>query len=518
MFAHFLGGIGLFLLGMTLLTDGLKLAAGPALEVLLSRWTSTRLRALLSGITITALVQSSSAVTVATLGFVNAGLLGFQHALWVIFGSNVGTTLTAWLVAVLGFSIKIDAYALPLIGIGAFIYLGVRNARLKAAGTAIAGFGLLFLGIDFLKSSFDGLGGGLSDSLLAGGGLSLFGMVVAGTLLTVLMQSSSAAIALILTAIASQLLPLEAGAAAVIGANIGTTSTAILASFGATSNGKRLSLAHVLFNLITGAVALAMLPVFMWLVAAFMPAGEADTNPALFLAGFHTLFNLLGVLLMWPFGDRFTHWLQARFHKGEKVLSLQHLDKAAAVVPDVALRAITLELARFQGLLAAHINSSLVNTGNQSNNDNRSALRSLLQDINLYITGILNQPLRRALSRQLPQCLLIIQYAYNLLETLDELDEEAPLPVELLQPMNDWLLLHDRPEPDSVTAEQNEAEQTYQALKQQLLDATVEEQLSLTVMNQGLQRLSLYKRLQEQTLKAAQLLKTLQAGAPSGEH
>ena len=182
------------------------------------------------------------------------------------------------------------------------------------------------------------------------------------------------------------------------------------------------------------------------------------------------------------------------------------------------LRAITLELARFQGLLAAHINSSLVNTGNQSNNDNRSALRSLLQDINLYITGILNQPLRRALSRQLPQCLLIIQYAYNLLETLDELDEEAPLPVELLQPMNDWLLLHDRPEPDSVTVEQNEAEQTYQALKQQLLDATVEEQLSLTVMNQGLQRLSLYKRLQEQTLKAAQLLRTLQDGNPSAEH
>lgn len=508
MLAHFLGGIGLFLLGMTLMTDGLKLAAGPALETLLSRWTSTRLRALFSGISITALVQSSSAVTVATLGFVNAGLLGFQHALWVIFGSNVGTTLTAWLVALLGFSIKIDAYALPLIGIGAFLYLGGPNPRFKASGTAIAGFGLLFLGIDFLKSSFDGLGAGVSDSLIAGGGVSLVWMVLAGTVLTVMMQSSSAAIALILTAIASQLLPLEAGAAAVIGANIGTTSTAILASFGATANGKRLSMAHVMFNLITGAVALLLLPLFMVLLNAITPEGEAASNPALFLAGFHTLFNLLGVLLMWPLGTPMTHWLQKRFHKGEKVLSLQHLDKSAAVVPDVALRAITLELERFQQMLAAHINSSLLH-GDHSDAANRAALRALLQDINQYITGILKQPLRVKLSRQLPQCLLIIQYAYNVLETLDELDEEAPLKAEILQPMKDWLLQHDLAEKGDLHQTADDTEQSYQALKQQLLDATVSDRLSLSTMNQGLQRLSLYKRLQEQTQKASALLQGL---------
>ncbi len=508
MLAHFLGGIGLFLLGMTLMTDGLKLAAGPALETLLSRWTSTRLRALISGISITALVQSSSAVTVATLGFVNAGLLGFQHALWVIFGSNVGTTLTAWLVALLGFSIKIDAYALPLIGIGAFLYLGGPNPRFKATGTAVAGFGLLFLGIDFLKSSFDGLGAGFSDSMIAGGGVSLVWMVLAGTVLTVMMQSSSAAIALILTAIASQLLPLEAGAAAVIGANIGTTSTAILASFGATANGKRLSLAHVMFNLITGAVALVMLPLFMWLLHSITPEGEATNNPALFLAGFHTLFNLLGVLLMWPLGTPMTHWLQARFHKGEKVLSLQHLDKSAAVVPDVALRAITLELERFQQMLAAHINSSLLH-GDHSDATNRAALRGLLKDINQYITGILKQPLRVQLSHQLPQCLLVIQYAYNVLETLDELDEEAPLNAEILQPMTDWLLQHDQAEKGALHQTADDTEQSYQALKQQLLDATVSDRLSLATMNQGLQRLSLYKRLQEQTQKASALLKGL---------
>ena len=505
MLAHFLGGIGLFLLGMTLMTDGLKLAAGPALETLLSRWTSTRLRGLLSGISITALVQSSSAVTVATLGFVNAGLLGFQHAIWVIFGSNVGTTLTAWLVALLGFSIKIDAYALPLIGIGAFLFLGGRTVRFKSAGTAIAGFGLLFLGIDFLKTSFDGLGTGISDSLVADGGVSLVWMVLAGTVLTVLTQSSSAAIALILTAIASELLPLEAGAAAVIGANIGTTSTAILASFGATANGKRLSLAHVLFNLITGAVALLLLPLFMMLLQTINPGGDAYHNPALFLAGFHTLFNLFGVLLMWPLGSPMTRWLQKRFRRGEKVLSLQHLDQSAAVVPDVALRAITLELDRFQAMLAAHINSSLLH-GDSSDTANRVALRGLLKDINLYITGILKQPLPVPLSQKLPQCLLIIQYAYNVLETLDEVGEETPLDSDLLQAMNDWLLQHDRGDADAPPRTSAEVEDSYQSLKQQLLEDTVSDRLSLSMMNLGLQRLSLYKRLQEQTLKAGRLL------------
>lgn len=509
MLAHFLGGIGLFLLGMTLMTDGLKLAAGPALETLLSRWTSTRLRALVSGISITALVQSSSAVTVATLGFVNAGLLGFQHAIWVIFGSNVGTTLTAWLVALLGFSIKIDAYALPLIGVGAFLFLGGRTVRFKSAGTAVAGFGLLFLGIDFLKTAFDGLGAGVSDSLVADGGVSLVWMVLAGTVLTVLTQSSSAAIALILTAIASELVPLEAGAAAVIGANLGTTSTAILASFGATANGKRLSLAHVMFNLITGAVALLLLPLFMWLLQSLTPEGEATNNPALFLAAFHTLFNLLGVLLMWPLGSPMIHWLQGRFHRGEKVLSLQHLDKSAAVVPDVALRAITLELQRFQAMLAAHINSSLMHYGERSDADNRQALRDLLKEINQYITGILKQPLRVQLSRQLPQCLLVIQYAYNVLETLDAIDHETPLKHELLQPMTDWLLQHDQADGASHEDSQAQTEASYQALKQHLLDATVSERLSLPVMNECLQRLSLYKRLQEQSQKADRLLSEL---------
>ena len=134
------------------------------------------------------------------------------------------------------------------------------------------------------------------------------------------------------------------------------------------------------------------------------------------------------------------------------------------------------------------------------------ALRGLLKDINLYITGILKQPLPVPLSQKLPQCLLIIQYAYNVLETLDEVGEETPLDSDLLQAMNDWLLQHDRGDADAPPGTSAEVEDSYQLLKQQLLEDTVSDRLSLSMMNLGLQRLSLYKRLQEQTLKAGRLL------------
>jgi len=162
--AGLLGGIGLFLLGMHMLTEGLKLAAGRALEGLLERGTATPLRGLGAGMTMTALVQSSTAVTVASIGFVNTGLLSLQNAMWVIFGSNVGTTLNAWLVAALGFSFRIDAFALPFVGIGAILMLAGRTLRQRALGQALAGFGVLFLGIDALKDTFSGFGAAMNRS------------------------------------------------------------------------------------------------------------------------------------------------------------------------------------------------------------------------------------------------------------------------------------------------------------------------------------------------------------------
>lgn len=250
------GGLGLFLLGMTMMTDGLRLAAGPALERILASATRTRWHALGSGVLITSMVQSSSAVTVAAIGFVNAGLLSLAPSLWVLFGANVGTTMTGWIVALVGLKFKVEALALPLVGLGVVLRLTGEGQRRGALGSALAGFGLLFMGIALLQQSFTGLAAQVS--LPQGEGfLAVAAQVGVGALMTVLMQSSSASMAIALTAAQEGLLTPQGAAAVVIGSNIGTTVTAVLASLGATPNARRAAAAHVLFNGLTGVVALA---------------------------------------------------------------------------------------------------------------------------------------------------------------------------------------------------------------------------------------------------------------------
>ncbi|MEQ8728974.1 MAG: Na/Pi symporter [Sandaracinaceae bacterium] len=343
--ATVVGGVGLFLLGMRLMTEGLKVAAGKLLRDLLARWTRDRPRALLAGVLMTALVQSSSAVTVAAIGFVNAGLLDLGRALWVVFGSNVGTTMTAWLVALTGFEVDLEAFALPMIGVGMLLGLGNRGRRRAALGEALAGFGLFFLGLGILKAAFDGLGAELDlASLKLGGplsGLVFFGL---GALLTVIMQSSSAALALTLTTAAGGLIDLQDAGAMVVGANLGTTSTAAFAAVGATSAAKRTAVGHVAFNLLAAVVALALLP---WLLdAMLLLLGDQTPLPTL-LALFHTVFNLLGVLLMWPLSGRLRVWLERRFvSEDEKKGEPRHLDANVLSVPALAIESLTLEMRR----------------------------------------------------------------------------------------------------------------------------------------------------------------------------
>lgn len=338
------GGLGLFLLGMGLMTDGLKLAAGPALHRILTGATRTRAHALGSGVLVTALVQSPSAVTVAAIGFVNAGLLALGPALWVLFGANVGTTMTGWIVALVGLKFKVEALAMPLVALGALLRLTGQGRR-SALGTALAGFGLLFMGIALLQQAFAGLAGRIS--LPEGEGpLAVLAQLGIGLLMTVLMQSSSAAMAITLTAAQGGLIGPQGAAAVVIGANIGTTVTALLAAIGATPNARRAASAHVVFNLLTGAVALLSLP---WLVGVLGQARAVlglPPGPAAQLALFHTTFNLLGVLLMWPLADRLTYWLQRRFRaREEDEAQAQFLDATVLAVPTLALDALAREVA-----------------------------------------------------------------------------------------------------------------------------------------------------------------------------
>ena len=407
-----LGGVGLFLLGMGQMTDGLKLAAGPALERALARSTRTRLRGLLAGILVTALVQSSSAVTVAAIGFVNAGLLSLPQALWVLFGANVGTTMTGWIVAVVGLKFKIEALALPLVGVGMALRLTGEGARRGALGQALAGFGVLFLGIDLLRDTFTGVSEHLT--LPSGSGpLDIALQVLAGVALTVLMQSSSAALAVALTAAQGGLLTPVGAAAVVIGANIGTTVTALIAAAAATPNAKRAAAAHIAFNVLTGAVAIALLP---WLVPALGPLRAAlhlDPAPAADLALFHTVFNLLGVILIWPLARPLTRALERRFRSDEEDEARpRFLDGTLLAVPSLALDALDREVRGVGAITVRLVRAALEPSPDRHRTlaADHGAVSRLNLAVAEFITRLNRTRMSPASAARLPQILRVARY------------------------------------------------------------------------------------------------------------
>jgi phosphate:Na+ symporter len=356
--ATILGGIGLFLLGMILLTDGLKAVAGEALRTVLVRFTGGPLRAMASGAAVTAVVQSSSATVLTTIGFVSAGLLTFPQAVGVIFGANLGTTSTGWIVSLLGLRFSMSAVALPLVGIGALLRLLTRG-RAAEAGLALAGFGLIFVGIDVLQGGMTTLAtridpGAFPGSTIAGR-LLLVGL---GAVMTVVMQSSSAAVATTLAALHTGAIGLDQAAALVVGQNIGTTVKAALAAIGGSTAVRRTAAAHILFNGITGLIAFLLIPAVLlldrWLVAA-----HGASDQAVIIALFHTTFNLLGVLLLAPYVARFSAAVERLVPERGPVLT-RHLDPSLATVPEVAVEAArrtTMEIAasllgRLDALLA----------------------------------------------------------------------------------------------------------------------------------------------------------------------
>ncbi len=333
-----LGGIGLFLLGMVLLTDGIKSYAGDALKAGLMRFTGTPLKAFGSGALVTAMVQSSSATTVTVIGFVSAGLLTFPQAIGVVFGASLGTTGTSWIVSVLGLKVSLGFYALPLVGVGAFIRL-LGRGRWRPLGLALGGFGLIFIGIETLQTAMSGLSGVFDlASLPSEGFLAHLLAMLIGILLTVIMQSSSAAVATALTALHAGAINFEQAASVVIGAAIGTTVTGALAAIGGTTPAKRTACAHILFNLATGLIAVLLLPLFL---SGILWAQDnlGLERGAISLAAFHTAFIGLGVLLFLPFVDQFARWIERILPDRSEPTLLHHLDKSLLHTPPVALEA-----------------------------------------------------------------------------------------------------------------------------------------------------------------------------------
>lgn len=344
----FVGGIGLFLIGMHQMTDGLKVVAGGALRGILARSTKTRLRGLFAGAAITALVQSSSAVTVATIGFVNAGLVDLGGALWLVFGANVGTTVTGWLVAATGLDVNLEVVALPAVGFGTLLSLIGGEGRRAAAGRAVAGFGLFFLGLAIMSEAFRGLSDSFDPSTIALTGVAgVLLFLVVGVLLTAATQSSSAAIAVTLTAASTGVLPTSSAAAMVIGANLGTTTTAAFSVIGATPPAKRAAAGQVAFNLLAAVVALGLLPLLLKGIDLAIETTGERPSPAISLALFHTVFNVIGVLVVWPLAGRLLQALERRFRTEEELAQRpKYLDKNVLAVPEVALSALGREVHR----------------------------------------------------------------------------------------------------------------------------------------------------------------------------
>jgi phosphate:Na+ symporter len=366
MFFALFGGIGLFLLGMILLTEGLKAFAGDALRQALLRFTGRPVTAFCSGAAVTALVQSSSATTLATIGFVSAGLLGFSQAVGIVFGASLGTTSTGWIVSTIGLKFSIGSLALPLTGLGAFMRL-LGRGRIPSLGLALAGFGLIFIGIDTLQAGMSVIAETFDLSRIPYRGFwGHFLLLLIGLLMTVVMQSSSAAVATTLAALHSGAIIFEQAASLVIGQAIGTTVTAGLAAIGATIAAKRTALAHIIFNSATGLIALILLPVFLWVIENFFVA-EGEVPGAIALAAFHTLFIATGVAIFLPMVGPFSRLIERLLPERDAKLT-RFLDRSLLEVPAVAQEAAARALQELIGTVVGCLRASL-----SSNTENLSA-------------------------------------------------------------------------------------------------------------------------------------------------
>ncbi|MFH1214958.1 MAG: Na/Pi symporter [Pseudomonadota bacterium] len=437
MLAALFGGIGLFLLGMRLLTDGLKLAAGNSLRNILASSTKTPLMGILSGAFLTSMVQSSSAVTVATLGFVNAGIMDLSQAITLVYGSNLGSTMTGWLVSLVGFQVDIQLFALPAIGLGMALRVTGPEGRRAAIGDVLAGFGIFFLGINVLKTSLGDLGNGVEFARLAGNGLLGTAFFVGiGFLLTCLMQASGAAIALTLTAVAGGIIPFHDAAAVVIGANVGTTSTAALAAIGATSNAKRLAAAHVIFNLITGIVAFCLLPFLLSFLHQMQSLLGLGSSEVIMLALFHTVFNVLGILLLSPATGLLVRFLDKRFRTAEEDEARpRYLDHTVTATPVLAIHALDMELKRM-GDIARRMAKAAISVETAPSPRlafDKGVIDKLVEAVADFGKKLQQAQLPRELSEKLPDGLRVSGYFSDIAELAIKLAALQPSQSRILQ-------------------------------------------------------------------------------------
>lgn len=360
-----LGSLGLFLYGMTLMSEALQKVAGDKLRSILAAMTSNSVSRILTGLIITAIIQSSSATTVMVVSFVNAGLLSLVQSIGVIMGANIGTTITAWLISLLGFKADITILAIPIIGFG-FAFMMCKAKKKKSIGELLIGFALLFLGLSFLKNSVPDLQStpevlSFLQELNNYGFLSVLMFVIIGTLLTIVLQSSSATMALTLVMCNNGWISFELGAAMVLGENIGTTITANIAAAVANVSARRAAMAHSVFNLFGVTWVLILFHPFLKLVSIIITslgvddplvAGASSTSILYSISMTHTLFNICNTLILVWFTNQIAQ-LVTKIIKGkndEEVFRLKHISGGLLNTSELSMQQAKAEIVHFAQL------------------------------------------------------------------------------------------------------------------------------------------------------------------------
>jgi phosphate:Na+ symporter len=338
-------GISIFLFGMLSLEQGFKAFTGGVLERILHKTTDTSWKSFSFGFLSATLMQSSGLVSVITVSFLSAGLIDLFAGIGIIFGSNLGTTTGAWIIAGLGLKVNIATYAMPLLVFGV-LFIFQTSKQLKGVGYILSGMGFLLLGIHYMKESFEHIENSVNLASYAMPGIKgLMIYTALGIIVTIIMQSSHATILLTITAVSVHQITYDNALALIIGANIGTTITAIIASLGANIQGKRLAGSHMLINLLTGIIVLIFINKFgiaVDIVSAYL--GIAPSDNAMKLATFHSLFNLAGIVLFFPFIEQQVKLLEKiLIEKRPNIFQPKYLGTSAMDFPETVVEAVRLE-------------------------------------------------------------------------------------------------------------------------------------------------------------------------------
>lgn len=339
----FIGSLCLLLFGMEMLSNGIQKGAGNSLQALLRKISGNRFTAVLTGIAVTAIIQSSGATTVMTVSFVNAEIITLTQAIGIIFGANIGTTVTAWIVSLFGFSFSIEAAAIPLFGFG-FILKYFKKLKIHNFSDCFMGFALLFMGLGLLKTSINLRPESISflQSFQNYGALGILLGVLIGTIFTALIHSSSATTAIVLTMSANGILSWTLGAAIVLGSNIGSTVDAVMSSFGASVNAKRTAAVHVAFNVAGTLLALIFFKNFLKLIDFIVPKSPAE-NITTHIAMLHTVFNISATLLFLPFVNQIASLAEKLVAESQKELDAHY--RMPVILP---LNHVSVDLYTFQ--------------------------------------------------------------------------------------------------------------------------------------------------------------------------